>query len=408
VRTSAAEANRPAPPRLLVVTSFFPNSADPLRTLFVRNLVDAMRADWNLEVVAPVPFVPPLARYVAQRRVGQVEMVGEISVEHPRYLVVPRLGWLSGLTYGLAIRSRLRRFKREAPDGLIHVHCAYPDAVGVAWAARLAGLPFVVTAHGSDINVYAQRRGWRGQIRWALARANAVVAVSQALYTRIESLLGDRAKQIAWIPCAGYNPSVFYERSAGAIRTSLGIAEAARVVLFVGQLVGIKDTGSLVRAWTVLHQSGRLDVRDRLVFIGEGPCRERDQEQARAAHLESSVLWLGGQKQGDVARWMAACDVLCLCSRNEGTPNVVIEALACGRPVVATAVGGVPEVVTAAVNGLLVPPGETDKLAEALAQALDRTWDSRRIAASVGESSWSAIAQRNRAVLMDAWQRRRA
>jgi glycosyltransferase involved in cell wall biosynthesis len=138
---------------------------------------------------------------------------------------------------------------------------------------------------------------------------------------------------------------------------------------------------------------------DRLLLVGEGPLRAGLERSAAAPEFLGTVSFLGGIPQAQIARWLNAADVFCLASDNEGTPNVVVESLVVGRPVVATAVGGIPELVVSGVNGMLVRPGSSQSLADGLAQALARKWDAAQIAAGVAGLTWQSLAKRNLAVL---------
>jgi glycosyltransferase involved in cell wall biosynthesis len=267
----------------------------------------------------------------------------------------------------------------------------------VALAALWLKIPFVVTAHGSDINVYAERRFIRDQLVWAFGRAKAVIAVSHALQQKICALAPPVCRRVTHIPCAGIDPNVFMVRDRDAARAILGFPGSGRIILFVGQLVPVKAVNVLVSAWRKMLIEGKTHPDDRLVIVGDGPERS-----ALAAQIPSSqratVLFTGDISQEGVARWLSAATVLCLPSRNEGTPNVVIEALASGRPVVASRVGGVPEVVSDGRNGFLVEYGDDDMLADALCRALERHWDGAAISAGISDWTWTMLASRNVAV----------
>ncbi len=389
--------------RVAIVSRFYPNAAEPLRTLFVRDLVQALAKFAGVTVVAPIPDAPGAAwiaaRWRALRTIPAHVQHGGLEVFHPRYLVIPKFPPLSGLTYFAAVLPTLRRLSNAGRIDVLHAHCAYPDAVGVAHAASVLGLPFVVTAHGSDINVAARLPLVRGQLVWALRRAGAVIAVSAALGEKIRELAPQAADRVVQIPCAAANPVLFGVRDSHAARRRLGLENDARVVLFVGRLVPIKGADSLLRAWQQLSVRGRIGARDRLVIIGDGPERAGLEAFSRTHGLAGSVQFLGVMAQESIPEWMSAATLFCLSSLNEGTPNVVIEALASGRPVVATRVGGLPEIIIEGENGLLVEPKNPQRLADSLVRALDRNWDPQRIAASVAELTWDRLARRNLDVL---------
>jgi teichuronic acid biosynthesis glycosyltransferase TuaC len=391
--------------RVAVVSTFFPNASTPYRTLFVRHLVTALAERSDVTVIAPVPYAPPWpprARWRALRSIPYRAQSGSSPVQHPRYIVVPKVEAFSGLTYALAVAPTLRRLARAGGIDVIHVHCAYPDAVGVALVARALGIPFVITAHGSDINVYATRKSLRAQILWALSQAAAIVAVSEDLRRKICALAPSLAARVKCIPCSGVDPSVFQLGERSEARAEQGVEPAARVALFVGNLVPIKGLDTLLEAWRILLGNGSIGAQDRLVLIGDGPLRGHFQEAAASPALAGTLQVLGPLPQAKIASWMRAGSVLCLSSLHEGMPNVVVEALASGLPVVATAVGGIPDLVRPAVNGYLAPSGNAGLLAEALGQALARKWDARQIAVTVVGYNWSDLAAKNLEVLANA------
>ncbi|MFL6629679.1 MAG: glycosyltransferase [Vitreoscilla sp.] len=388
--------------RVVVLTTFFPSPRDPFRTPFLRNLVDAMAGHCEQELVIPVPRRPPIGPWRDAQPVPARETHAGWTLAHPRYLAVPGLHWLSGLTYFLGVWRTLRALRQRHGRFVLHAHCAYPDVVGAALAARALGLPLVATAHGSDINSSGRQRLLRPQIRWALRAARRVIAVSAPLADAVTELTGLPADRIACIPCAGYAPAVFHPRAAGErarLRQALDIPTDTRLVLFVGHLVPVKALDVLLRAGARLRGDPSVGAHVRMVLIGEGTERDTLEQLTRALGLSDHVAFLGPRPQAVVADWIAAADLLALPSHNEGSPNVVVEALASGTPVVASRVGGIPDLVDDGVNGLLVPAGDAEQLATALAAALGRQWDPTRIAASIAHLTWPALGRRNHDVL---------
>jgi glycosyltransferase involved in cell wall biosynthesis len=234
---------------------------------------------------------------------------------------------------------------------------------------------------------------FRAQIRWALRNAAGVIAVSRRIEERIRQMTDLRPGRLTQVPCAGFDPDLFCLRSRP--RDSLGLESCRHVVLFIGQLVPIKGIDVLIDAWGELRHRGVICKNDLLVLLGEGPERKRLEQQIQTTGVGDTVRLTGALSQSEVASWVAAANVLCLPSRNEGTPNVIVEALASGVPVVASAVGGVPDLIKTGENGFTVPPEDPRALSAALENALAREWDARRIRESVSHLTWRAIADRN-------------
>ena len=384
--------------QILTVTTFFPNPIEPHRTIFVKNLVMAMREFCAVTVVAPVSLFPPISKFrnwFAKKKIPKREYCDGLEVLHPRFLAIPRANWWLGLGYFLGVMGQIYKLKQQYDACLIHVHCAFPDAVGVALVARVLRLPYVVTSHGSDINVYANRQLLRAQIRWALCGASGVIAVSEDLRVKIGKLTNGRVKRLVCIPCAGFQPDIFYVRNSADCRATLGLSHEIKVVVFVGNLVSIKAVETLVDAWATMASRGDIAGNDLLIIVGDGPCRADLKQRVQTSGMTQRVRFTGTIPQSDVSGWITASNVLCLPSRNEGTPNVVVEALASGVPVVATRVGGVPDLVRDGENGYLVNPGLPLMLANALSEALTRTWNKLEIQNSVSHLTWRALANRN-------------
>ncbi|MEO5689590.1 MAG: glycosyltransferase [Burkholderiaceae bacterium] len=389
---------------VVVLTTFFPSPRDPFRTPFLRNLVDALASDCDIDLVIPVPRRPQIGPWRDVVPVPASETHAGWTLLHPRYLAMPGLHWLSGLTYFAGVWRTLRALKRSHGRFVLHAHCAYPDVVGAALAARMLGIPLVATTHGSDINLSGRQRLLRPQIRAALRSAERVIAVSAPLARAVAELADLPASRIACIPCAGFSPAVFHPRSRderAALRQVLGVAARSRVVLFVGHLVPVKALDVLLRAWALLLRDATAGASARLILIGEGAQRDALERLARQEGIVDRVEFLGPLLHPAVADWIAAADVLCLPSHAEGSPNVVVEALASGTPVVASRVGGIPDLVDDGVNGLLVPAADPAALAAALGAALDRDWDPARISSSIAHLTWSALGRRNHGVLAD-------
>ncbi len=381
--------------RLVVVTTFYPNACEPSRAVFLESLLGRIKKSKEITVVAPVPWNPlvPSRRLRCLTCLPKREYYNGVEVIRPRYFIIPKLDVLSGVMYAFAVLPALRLLCRNS-NILIHAHCAYPDGFGVALAAAILNVPFVLTAHGSDINVYTRRLLIRPQISWALRRAAGIVGVSASINSKMNEL-ANTARKTIHIPCAGYEPAIFYERERDVVRQNLKVAKDAKVVLFVGNLFPIKGVDILITAWSLLTKQRRIFETDRLVIVGEGPLHRRLEKAAMDMSIEDSTVFLGALPNADVALWLNAANTLCLPSYNEGTPNVVVEALASGTPVVASNVGGIPDLFKDGTGGFLVEPGRPEMLAEALFAVLNTNWDRAVLASHVREYTWEAIAQMN-------------
>lgn len=382
--------------RVLAITKIFPNQAEPLSAPFNRQQFAALARRCDLEVAATIPWFPGaglIARWSSAGKLARVprhEEIAGIRVTHPRTLFVPRLAhgaW--GPLYAASIAPGLVRYRNKVD--VVLGSWAYPDGFAAVVAARLLGVPSVVKLHGSDINVMAKLPGPRRQTAWALSRAARVVAVSRALADEVAALGVPRA-QIA-VVMNGVDAALFHVRDRAAARSELGLP-AGPLALYVGNLKSEKGVLDLVRAWDSVART----VPDaRLAMVGGGPLKA-----TLEAALPPRASLFGPRPLGEIPTWMAACDILVLPSHIEGTPNVVLEALACGRRVVATAVGGVPDLITNDALGALVPAQQPDALAAALTQALRTRYAAEAVAEQGARGGWEASAAALHEVLVAA------
>jgi glycosyltransferase involved in cell wall biosynthesis len=186
----------------------------------------------------------------------------------------------------------------------------------------------------------------------------------------------------------GCNPAVFHLADRGAARLELALDGQADLVLFVGRLDSAKGIFELLDAFALLA-SRRPNLR--LAYVGDGPGADHLRSKAIGLGLETRVLLAGACPSQKVPRWLAAANVLALPSYREGYPNVVIEALSCGRPVIATDVGGIPELVDGS-SGILVAPRDSRALANAIQTAMERDWDEQLISEQF-HRSWDEAAE---------------
>ncbi len=269
-----------------------------------------------------------------------------------------------------AIVRLAQLIRRERPT-ILHTHTAKAGAVGRI-AALLAGgdrPPIVVhTFHGHVLRGYFGRImtfGFRTLERWLARATTSLVAVSPEVRDDLVALGVAPAEKFTVVRLG-----IDLDRRVDnddtrrrETRRLMGLAQEAFVVGWVGRMTGVKRTDLVVQALERLVARG---VDAYVVLVGDGPDRERLERFAHELGVVKRCLFLGYQE--DVARFYDAIDVLLLPSINEGTPVSVIEALAAGRPAVATRVGGVPDVVRDGVDGFLVDAGDADELAEKLAE----------------------------------------
>ena len=382
--------------RVLAITKIFPNAAEPLSAPFNRQQFAALARRCELEVMATIPWFPGaglVSRWSSAGKLAAVprrEEIAGIAVSHPRTLFVPRLAHVAwGPMYAASIAPAMRHYRGKVD--IVLGSWAYPDGFAAVVAARLLGVPCVVKLHGSDINVIAKLPGPRWLTAWALAHAARVVAVSRALAEEVVAL--GVARDRVTVVMNGVDGELFRPQDRAAARAALGLPPGP-LALYVGNLKADKGVLDLAAAWRQVTR----DLPDAsLALVGGGPARP-----ALQAALPPRATLVGPKPLAAIPTWMAACDVLVLPSHAEGTPNVVLEALACGRRVVASAVGGIPDLITSAALGALVPPRQPEALAAALTQALRTPYAADEVAELGARGGWEPSAAALHAVLAAA------
>lgn len=259
--------------------------------------------------------------------------------------------------------ARLARLVRRGHYDVVHTWIFAADSYGRV-AARWGRVPAVVVSEMA-VDVW-KGRGERAVDRWLARWTDRVVGNSDAV-VRFYEQMGIPSAKLSMIPSGIADEPALAEVDPAAVRTELGILADAPVALFVGRLADQKGVADLLDALDLL-QHVRPDLRTWIV--GDGPLRDRLRERARGFRLDGDrrVQFLGHRE--DVPRLLAACDVLVLPSYYEGMPNVVLEAMQAGKPVVATAAPGTTEVVAAGETGLLVPIRNPPALAQAIRQVI--------------------------------------
>lgn len=369
--------------RVLAVTRIFPNRLEPLACPFQRKQFAALSRHVDLTVMATIPQFPG-ARWLGRRhRVGKLsalprrDIVDGLPVLHPHVLYLPRSGpILSALNAPLYLAS----LTPHLPHLWNHFDVVlgaflFPDAWAAKHLATLLRLPYVVKAHGTDVNVTARSAFVQPFIRSALGAARVTIGVSRPMLGALE-MLGAPMDRVVYVP-NGVDRYLFRPQNRVAARKRLGLPENGNVLLFVGRLEKEKGLDELLMAFRDVQRKSENAVS--LLVVGEGSYRDRLAQQTQGM---ANVEIVGARPPEDVALYLAATNALVLPSWAEGTPNVVLEALAAGRPIVATHVGGIPDVVRHDQTGLLVPPRDVPALATALHTALHRSWSEEEIVAT--------------------------
>jgi glycosyltransferase involved in cell wall biosynthesis len=379
--------------KVLVFTTVFPNPAQPLRGLFVFERIRHAARHAEIRVVAPVPWYRRAERAAVPRH----EVRDGLPVEHPTAYYVPFfLKFLDGLFLFLSVLSCVRRLRREFDFDLVDGHFGYPDgfaAVLLGWWFRR---PVTITLRGSETE-HAQDFMKRPVMAWGLRRAARVMAVAHPL-VELAVKLGVPAGRLEVI-ANGVDGARFAPRDRGECRKELGLPQTGRLLVSVGHLSPRKG---FHRVLAVLPELLREFPDLTFAVVGgteDGFGYDAELRKVADKHgVSGRVVFAGPRPPAEVALFLGAADLFVLASAREGCPNAVWEAMACGRPVVATRVGEVDRMVPE-YAGILCDLDDGE-LRRCLAEALRRTWDSDRIRGHAAGHTWDEAAAR----MVRQWQ----
>jgi len=361
--------------KILLVTNLYPNQFELTRGIFTEQIVRCLRVKNEVEVVAPVPWVPPFIKNIVKKNHKSLPKVcfhNEVKVYHPAYVVIPKVGrWLYGILFFLGIFNTLRKIKKTYKPDVINVHWMYPDGFGTVVAARLLGIPVVTHSLGCDINESATYPSRRFFIKLALKWANFNISVSEELRKKTVHL-GSSPKLTATI-MNGVNPELFQPRDKILLRQNLNLPEDKTLFLYAGNFNIEKGLEILIRAFSQVHEKYDNAL---LVVVGSGPLERQIYQLVETLNIGKKIVFVGRVMHSQVPEYLAAADYLCLPSLREGCPNIVLEALSTGVPVLSSQVGAVPEMLNSQEHelGLMAQPNNVDEFANIIAQSQSMDW----------------------------------
>lgn len=377
--------------RVLTFTSLYPSEVRHRHGIFVEARLQHLVRECNVDarVIAPVPWFPlsspifgPYSKFAATPR--RTTRGNGLQVSHPRYLMLPRLG----VTFqpDAMARSAVRDISELQRSGwqpdIIDAHYFYPDGVAAAILADRLQIPLVITARGTDVNVLGRLPGPARRILWAAQRASAVIAVSSRLKDALVAIGVDASKVV--VVRNGVDLQVFRPEPREAARERLRLP-AGRLVACVGNLVPEKGFALAIEALRGLNDF-------RLVFVGEGPSRGSLLELAHRLGVEDRVVFLPSMPQHELRHLYSSADVLMLTSEREGWPNVVLESLACGTPVVGVDVGAVGEMLGDPRVGRIVLARDPELLASAVIDLLGSGVSREQIRMHAAQFDWASVS----------------
>ena len=390
--------------RVCFVTSSFIRSAGDHYARFVYEQAKCLlTAENDVAVIVVAPHAPGLA---LRERIDGLEIWRaryfwpsswqRLAYQHEGLFQTVRSSWLAALQLPCLLMAMLIKLWL-ASRGARVLHAQWVPTAAIALIVGwLRGIPVVVSVRGADLNTALRSAVGRWLTRFIIDRASQVLTVSDEFKDVLASEIRCRKPLAALYN--GVDITQFRPRPKAMCRREVGLPEDGPIALYVGGLIHRKGVDVLLRA--LASDTGFQEQGLSLFLAGEGPQLSSLRAQASAMELEIRVNFVGKVSKNQMHLWMGAADMLVLPSYSEGRPNVVLEAMACGTPVIATAVNGTREVVTDEDDGLLFEPGDAVGLARCMTRLLVEPELAERLSANGPEKirrlglSWQAHGRR--------------
>lgn len=379
--------------KILTFTSLYPNSITPRHGVFVKNRMDYFDRikDTSRKVIAPVQYFPLLglksgSKFHTYNQVPPTEKQGKIPVYHPRYMTLPGSSLINPAAAMVRAADKVINTAYPSPESfdLVDGHYLYPDGIAAYQLAKKYNKPLILTARGSDVNFWLEQEAHKAAILEAIDYASKTICVSHALKQRLihHGVAEDKLMVIR----NGVDKSFFDH----------GTNKGGEYLLTIGNLVPLKGHEFILQALAKLPE-------ERLIIIGSGELEKTLKMLADDLSISDRVTFMAPVPHRELPPLYGHAKFTLLMSSMEGMPNVILESLAVGTPVIATDVGGISEVVTAD-NGILLGQRNADSLIAALKMGLSHDWDRPQISKDVQYLDWNEAVHQLHDCFMQALQ----
>lgn len=371
---------------LLVICNTFPNEKESfIGGIFIKDQLFSLSQYFKeIHVVIPAPLTITRLRKIPTTDYN----IENIYVHFVKYLDFPpayfifQNFWIDRETN--MVLSYIKNNKISF--NIIHAHNTWRAGAVAIELKKIYNCPVVITEHTSNVLYAAVKKG-DSQYKRIWDNCDAIIRVNSKDIQLFEEA-GVARNKIFSIP-NGFKKDLFYPLSTHSSKEKLGILENKKILLSVGALLPTKGYKYMLQALTELVKI-RTDFH--YYIIGEGKLRKKLETQVSESGLKPYVTFIGGKPHNEIPLWMNACDLFILPSINEGNPTVMFEALGCGKPFIGTKVGGIPEIITSEIYGLLVEPTEAEELAYVIENALNKNWEREKIIDYATCFTWDKIA----------------
>jgi len=383
--------------RILAMSYLFPNSVQQNYGIFVYNRLKAVAQIHDITIIAPIPWFPLrhfIRGYPDLRSVPFSEKKDGLTIYHPRFFVIPKyIKCLDPFMYFLCTLPLILYLLRTRKFDLIDVHWVYPDIFAGLVVSKVINKPLIVTIRGKDAVCDGEISIRKRMLDYWLKKATRVICLSREL-AEITKSIGVSIDKINVLP-NGVDIKLFKLIDQGQCRNYLDVPLDKKMILSIGYLTEQKGFHHIINCLSTLIRSDNDVV---LYIIGSSPSPECEyihylNELVDLYQLSDRIIFKGTISNSELPYWYNAADVFCLATSTEGSPNVVMEALACGCPAVVSSVGGIPDIMSEGFLGNVFNLTDKNGLAEALENYFSREWDRQRIRKHMERYSWTWCAE---------------
>lgn len=365
--------------KILFLCQTFPNQVRPFQSVFVKELAVAMSKRVDVQVIAPLPIFPFMdffSSFSGMREIPFEESQGNLRIIRPRFLSFPKyLKWPEFITLNRSILNNLDTIYSFAEDcDIFFTHWVFPDAWIALKLARKLKKKVVLVVHG-------QKSIGRGEIslkklfiNYTIKRVNNILVLTSWMEEYLNSFFGVPYQRIERI-FIGIDLNKFGLLDMMHQRSKLNLPKDKKIIMALGRLSPEKGIDLLIDSFIQIYKEENLY----LVIVGDGPLRSKIEEKIIKHGLSGSVLIAGAKPHYEIPHWINACDLFCSPSYREEFPMNIIEALCCGKPVIATSVGKSSQIIHKGLNGVLIRAGSRSDLAQAISWACHQKWSAEKI-----------------------------
>ncbi len=392
--------------KALIISHMYPSTANSVAGIFVQEQVkELIRQNCEVKVISPIPWTPFPIKYLSKKwkNYSEIPLVEEkdgVTVYYPRHITFPKAGLFehSGSFMYYGIKKLVQTIYKNFKFDLVNAYTVLPDGFSAVLLKRKINVPTIITLLGDDLLDYPYRnkRVFTNTKR-ALNKATKIIAVSRHLKNRAINDFGIPSEKIAVI-YTGHDEKNFNLGERKQQESSI------KNILFLGNIIESKGVFDLLKAISIIRNSDeKLFARLSWRFVGKITDREKLTNFLNVYKLRNNVEVVGEVPRDEVAKYMKRADFFILPSWSEGMPVALLEAIACGLPVIATTVGGIPEVVNEN-TGVLVEPKKPQELACGIISALSRNWDQESIGEYAKNYTWEKNAEKTLGVYQEVLQ----